>query len=137
MPAISDYRPGHIADTTLDTTLDTQITVAPIPATQQTTTVDPIAMMGDPIVMMVARTGTIGHIETGSPIEMIGRTATIIGTIGTTILTVARGAGLAIVPEVIAVAGTMTPWRITRAASPRFSCSITVEAGEYTYAFGP
>ena len=106
MPTSSDYRPGHTADTTPDTH---PIIIAPTPATQQTTTVDPIAMMDDPTVMMVGRTGTIGLIETGGLIEMIGHTATIIGTIGMTILTVARGAGLAIVPEVIAAAGTMTP----------------------------
>lgn len=115
---------------TLDTHLITII--APIPATQQTT-IDPIAMMDDPTVTMVGRTGKIGHIETKGLIGMKGHTATIVDAIGMTILTIVRGAGLATVPEVIAVAGTMTPWRITRAASLRFSCLITAEAGKYTY----
>jgi hypothetical protein len=66
-------------------------------------------MMDDPTVTTVGRTGTIGHIETRGLIEMIGHTATIVDAIVTTIPTVARGAGLATVPEVIAVASIMTP----------------------------
>ena len=149
----SAYRPGHTADTIPGIHL---ITVTPTPTIQQTTTVDPTttmvdpitttvdptvmtddpaAMTGDPIVTIVG-TGMIGRIGTGH-IETTGHTATIVDATGTTILTIARGAGLAIVLDTTAVVGIMTTWKITRAASPRSSCLITVVAGEFTYVLWP
>ena len=118
MPTSSDYHLGHTVDTTPGVHLTT---VAPTPAAQQTTMADPIVMTGDLTATMVGRTGKIGHIETGH-IEtightvMTGHTTTIVGVIGMTILTIARGAGLATVPDITVVAGIMTTWRTTRAA---------------------
>jgi hypothetical protein len=60
--------------------------------------------MGEPTVTIVGRTGVIGHIETAGLIETIGHIATIVGATGMRILTIARGAGLAIVPGITAVA---------------------------------
>jgi len=128
-------RPGHTADTTPDHLT----TVAPTPAAQRTTKVDPIATMGDPTVTIVGRTEMIGRIETAGHIEAAdhietightattGRTVTIVGATGMMILTTASGADLVVVPDITAIAGIMTPWWIMRAASLRFSCLIAVE----------
>jgi len=84
--------------------------------------VDPI-VMGDTTVTIAGRIGMIGHIETcligtiGDTAVIIGDTAMIIGTTGMTILTIAKGADLAIIPDIIMAAGIMTIRKIMGAAS--------------------
>jgi len=97
------YRPNHVADTIPGTHL---ITIAAANLTIETTIVDLIVTTGDPIVTAV---GHIGMTGTGTGhIEVMENTATIIGIIGTTTLTIARGADPATAPEITVAAGTMT-----------------------------
>jgi len=118
------YRLGHTAHTTQGIH---PITVVTTPAVEETTMVDPIVMTGDPTVTIAGRIemiGMIGHIETshietmGDTVVIIGDTAMIKGTTGMTILTIARGADLAIIPGITVAADIMTTRRIMGATSP-------------------
>jgi hypothetical protein len=112
-PMSLGYHPDRIVGASPDTHLITAVVTLAI---EGTTMMDPIVMIGDPTVTIVGHIGTIG-IETDLIATTEG-TATIISTIGTTTLTIARGVGLAIVPEITAAAGTKTRYLIMRAACP-------------------
>lgn len=122
IPTNLDYPPGHIVGTIPGIHL---ITVVAIPAIEEITMICTIVTIDDHTVTTVDRTGMIG-IETGL-IEVIGHTAMIIDTTGTTTLIIARGADLV---DVTTVVGIMTRYWIMMDSSPRLSCSITVGAGE-------
>lgn len=100
VPTNLDYPPGHIVGMIPDIHMTI---VAATPAIEETTMTDTIVMIGDPTVTTVDPTGMIS-IETDLT-EAIGHTATIIGTIGTTTLTIVREADLV---DVTTVVGIMT-----------------------------
>jgi hypothetical protein len=96
------YRPNHVADTIPGIHL---ITIAAT-LTIKTTIVDLIVTTGD---LIVTADGRIGMTGTGTGrIEAMENTATIIGIIGTTTLTIAGGADPATASEITVAAGTMT-----------------------------